>query len=114
MQSPRHPLRCQHNPGEFAEFCADLRFGKSPLEIAAIAVAGPRRLMAVGQGHADSRRPQPRRHGAHRWIFGDMHAVTQCRDLGIVQSGVVELGEAGISPDDHRRGGVRSEYFEAK
>jgi len=108
----RHPLGGQHDTGKLAEFGADLGFGEGLLKIAALTVAGPRYLPAVGQGHRHSRRPQPRRNGTHRRVFSHLHAVAQCRDNRIVKCGVVELTETGVSSDDHDRGGI--EYFEAK
>ena len=62
----RYPLGGQHDTGKLAEFCADLRFGKGPLKIAALAVAGPRHLPAIGQGQGHARRPQPGCDGALR------------------------------------------------
>src|SRR5260370_24490074 len=82
----RHARRGQHDTGELTEFLAYLGFGKGSLKIAAVAVASPRRLTAVAQGHADPRRAQPRGHGTHRRIFRDLHALTQCRDGGIPRS----------------------------
>src|SRR5712671_826037 len=73
-------LLCQHNPRELTEFFANFRLCEGLLKIASVALAGLRASAAVHQGHGHARRPEPGRQGAHRRIFRDVHAVTQCRD----------------------------------
>ena len=48
----------QHGAGQFAELGADLRLGKRLVEVAAMAVAGLRRLPSVGQRDRDPGRSQ--------------------------------------------------------
>ena len=108
---PLHPLWCQNDAGELTEFHAKFLLGEGLPKIAAMTLARMRRLTAVRQGYAHAGRAQPRCDGAHRRVFAHMHAVTQCRDDGIFERAIVELGIAGVPPDGHHRRSMRQRVF---
>ncbi len=76
-----------------------------------MAVAGLCAVPSVAQGHRHPRRPQPRRQGAHRRVFADMHPPAQGRDHRVPQRRVVERREPGIAAHRHDRGGMRQRIF---
>lgn len=65
----------QDNRRELPEFLADFGFGEGLVEVAPMTVPPACRLLAVGQGHRNARRPLPRRDRCHSWVFNDVDAV---------------------------------------
>src|SRR5262245_4851489 len=63
-------LRREHDACELAELRAQLRLRERPQEIAPMALAFPRARSSILQRDLDARRPQTRRHGAHRRVLG--------------------------------------------
>ncbi|MEJ0071376.1 MAG: tripartite tricarboxylate transporter substrate binding protein [Pseudomonadota bacterium] len=104
-------LRRQRRAGERPEFLTDLRLVVGIQAIAARTVAAMRRLPPVLQRQRDAGRLQGRNHRAQRRILGDMDAVAQRRDRGIVQRRVVDRLVAGAAAHGQTGRNMRQRVF---